>query len=231
MRARPVLTLYEEILLLALDEEKGTAAIGGMHRNAMAGAILAELLLQGAVTVGQDKKKLVDAAPEATVDDPVLADCLKLVQDAKRRRRARDWVIKFAQDRHLHERTARGLVQKGVLREDKDKVLGIFPRVIFPEKDPGPEQDLRKRLHHAVFTSSPNVDERTVVVAVLAHATGLLNQVFDKKQLKDRKQRLQKLAEGRVAGQATREAIEAMQAAVLAATIAATAAASSAATH
>jgi len=226
MRARPALTLYEEILLLALDDRKGTTGIGGSQRTAMAGAILAELLLAGAVTVGEDKKKLVDPVAGATLDDPILADCLALVREAKRRRRARDWVMKFANLGRLQDRAARGLVQKGVLREDKDKVLGIFPRVIFPEKDPGPEQDLRKRLHHAVFTSSPNVDERTVVVAVLAHATGLLNRVFDKKRLKERKQRLKKLAEGRVAGAATREAIQAMQAAVLAATIAATAASS-----
>ncbi len=96
MRAKPRLTLYEEILLLALDDEKGTTGVGGMHGNAMGGAVLAELVLLGAVTVAGDKKKLVDAVPGARVDDPVLAECLDLVRTAKRRRRARDWVLKFA---------------------------------------------------------------------------------------------------------------------------------------
>ncbi|MBE0566836.1 MAG: GPP34 family phosphoprotein [Krumholzibacteria bacterium] len=230
MTAKPQLTLYEEILLLALDDAKGTTAVGSMHANAMGGAILAELVLLGAVTVGADKKTLVDARPDARADDPILAECLALVQEAKRRRKASDWVLKFAGRKDLRNRAARGLVAKGVLREGQDKVLGLFPRVIFPARQPGPEQELVKRLHHAVFTASTQVDERTVVVVVIAHATGLLAGVLDKKRLKERKERLKKLAAGHAAGAATREAVAAVQAAVMVATIAATTAATTAAT-
>ncbi|MFO7609959.1 MAG: GPP34 family phosphoprotein [Candidatus Krumholzibacteriia bacterium] len=230
MPTPPALTLYEEILLLALDDAKGTTAVGSMHANAMGGAILAELVLLGAMRVGTDKKKLVDAVPGVRVADPILAECLALVQEAKRRRKAADWVLKFAGRKDLKNRTARQLAAKGVLREDQDKVLGLFPRVIYPARNPGPEQALVTRLRHAVFTSSPQVDERTAIVAVIAHATGLLPRVLDKKKLKERKDRLKKLGEGQVAGAATREAVEAIQAAVMVATIAATTAATTAAT-
>lgn len=227
MRAPTALTLHEEILLLALDDNAGTTGVGSLHANAMGGAILAELVLLGALTIDKDKKKLVNAVPGARVDDAILAECLQLVQEAKRRRKAADWVLKFAGRKDLTNRVARSLVAKGVLGESRDKVLGIFPRTIYPAKNPGPEQELRKRLHHAVFTASSHVDERTAVVVVIANATGLLAKALDKRRLKERKDRLKKLASGQAAGAATREAVEAVQAAIMVATIASTTAATS----
>jgi hypothetical protein len=228
MPTTPRLTLYEEILLIALDDDKGTTGIESMHKNAMGGAILAELVMARAVSVGKDKKKSITAVAgaEADVSDPLLVECLELVQAAKKPKPASQWVLKFAGTKNLTKRVARQLVAKGVLKEDRDKVLGLFRRTIFPERDGGPERDLVARLRHAVFTSSPRVDERTIVVAVLANATKLLPRIFDKKKLKERKKRLENLAEGRVAAAATKEAVEAMQAAVAVAVIGASVAVS-----
>lgn len=227
MTAGIKLTLYEEILLLALDDRKGTSAMDSAHANAMGGAILAELALLGALRIAADKKKLVDAEPGRQVDDPLLAECLLLVQNAKRRKSAVDWVMKFASLKDLKNRTARGLVSKGVLNESRDTVLGIFPRTVFPARDAGPEQALIERLRQAVLTDDERVDERTLVVVVIAHATSLLSRAIDKKLLKGRKARLKQLAEGHLAGSATAEAVQAAQAAMVA-IIAATTAASAA---
>jgi len=214
MNSRPSLTLYEEILLLALDDDKGTTEIEGMYRNAMGGAILAELVLLGALQAGKTKKDPVTAVKGAVVDDPLLAECLEKVVTQKKDKKAVHWVQKFAGVKDLRNRVARGLVAKGVLSEGKDKVLGIFPRTIFPEHDPGPEQELRTRLNRAIFTATPDVDARTVVIVALANATGMLKKVFDKKKLKDRKKRLEKLTSGQVAGAATKEAVDAVHAAI-----------------
>ena len=56
MSTRPPLPLYEELLLLALDDDKGTTDLEGMYRTAMGGAILAELILLGALKAGATKK-------------------------------------------------------------------------------------------------------------------------------------------------------------------------------
>jgi hypothetical protein len=230
MPAKTRLTMYEEILLLALDDRKGTAAMESGHANAMGGAILAELVLLGALKIGTDKKKFVDAEPGAQVADPLLAECLELVRTAKRRKRAVDWVFKFASVKDLKNRVARGLVGKGVLGEEHDKVLGLFPRTKFPERDPGPEQALIERLRQAVLTDVDRVDERTLVVAVIANATAMLPRVIGKKELKARKARLKTLAEGQLAGAATAEAVAAAQAAAMMAIVAATVATTAATT-
>lgn len=215
MNPRPPLPLYEELLLLALDDDKGTTDMEGMYRTAMGGAILAELILLGALRAGTTKKDPVTAVKGAAVDDEILAECLALVVGEKKPKKAPHWVHKFAGVKDLRNRAARQLVAKGVLAEGKDKVLGIFPRTIFPENDPGPEQELRARLKRAIFTATPNVDARTVVVVALADSTGLLKKAFDKKKLKERKKRLEKLTKGHVAGAATKEAVEAVQAAIM----------------
>lgn len=214
MTAKP-LPLYEEILLLALDDDKGTTPMESMFKTTMGGAILAELVLEGAITIDQDKKKQVHPVGGARVDDPILAECLELITDRDKPRQAKDWVMKFSGLKGLKERAARQLVDKGVLREDEGTVLKIFKRTLFPERDGGPERDLRQRMEKAVFTYSSQVDSRTVIIVALADSTGLLKSVFDKKRLKEAKPRLEDLASGHVAGDATREAVEAIQAAIM----------------
>jgi hypothetical protein len=49
----------------------------------------------------------------------------------------------------------------------------------------------------------------------LAQASGMLNGIFPRKKLKERKQRLEELTGGQLAGKATKEAVEAVQAAIM----------------
>ena len=81
------LTIYEEILLLALDDDKGTADSAGFYTKALGGAILAELAMTGAVTIEDDKKKRVHAVRGARLDDPILAECSAMV-----RSNSRSWI-------------------------------------------------------------------------------------------------------------------------------------------
>ena len=78
------------------------------------------------------------------------------------------------------------------------------------------------RLRDAIFGESNNVDPRTIILLSLAHSTGLMKTVFDKKRLKERKDRIEELISGEFAGQAAQEAIRAAAAAAMAAITAAT---------
>jgi len=148
-------------------------------------------------------------------DDPILAEAYGKILEAKKPKKARDWVQKFANLKDLKKRVARNLVAKGVLREETGTVLGIFHRTIFPESNPGPEHELRHRLEEAIFSDVEKVDPGTTVIIALAKATGMLNKIFPKKRLKTRKARLEELVNGNLVGAATKEAVEAIQAVVL----------------
>jgi len=187
---------------------------------AMGGAFLAELLLSNRITVETQRKKKFAVVTDATpFGEPLLDECLDKLKNAKRRQQLQTWVRRFSGLKNLKDRAARQLVQRGILRADEDKVLLIFTRKIYPEVNPIPEKNLIKRLHTAVLTEREDIDPRTVVLLSLANSAGLLKLVFDKKELKRRKKRIEQVVNGEMTGQATKEAIEAMQAAIFVACI------------
>jgi hypothetical protein len=159
---------------------------------------------------------LVDSTP---IGAPVVDECLEKVRTSKRRATAQAWVSKFSGLKNLKHRVAEGLCDRGILNEEDAKVLLLFTRKTYPELDPEPERELVERLRQAIFTDTDDVETRTVVLASLANSAGVLKVAFDKKELKGRKERIERIVNGEVTGKATQEAIQAMQAAVMMATI------------
>jgi Golgi phosphoprotein 3 len=207
------LLLYEEIMLLALRDEQGTIAPGTMYQYALGGAVLAELLLNERIVVEQSRKRLVNVVNSKPLGDSLADECLERISSAKRRASLQTWVSRFAGVKDLKHRVAGQLCKREVLRADEDKVLLIFTRKIYPEVNPRPERKLIERLRRAIFTDTRDVDPRTVVLVSLANSAGLLKVVFDKKQLKARKARIDQIVNGEITGKAAKEAIQAMHAA------------------
>ncbi len=217
------LFLHEEILLLSLRDKQGTIHFGTHYQHALSAALVAELLLRERIRVAEEgKKRFVEVSDRTSLADDVLDECLERIATAKRRGQVQRWVTTFAGMRHLKRRVADSLVDRGILKVGRDKVLLVFSRTIYPERDPKPEREIVKQLRRAIFTPARDIDPRTAVLAAIANATGILPHVFDKKRLKDRKKRLKDLTEGNVVGEATREVVEAMRAAVMVASVAAT---------
>ncbi len=219
--SQTTLLLTEELLLLALRDRKGTMHGMTNWKLALGGAVLAELLLQERLRVVSEgrkgKKKMIEVASAMRVGDEVMDEALARVADAGRRAQAVMWVQRFSRLKKLRDRVARSLCRKGVLRADEDTVLFIFTRKIYPERNPEPERALVARMRDAIF-SEGDVDARTAVAVSLAWRSDLLKTSFTRKDLKPRKKRLEAIAEGQVASEATKAAIEAMHAAAAAAT-------------
>jgi Golgi phosphoprotein 3 len=217
--AMKTLPLHEEIMLLVLRDREGTVEFGADYLHALGGAILAELLLQGRLRVEESgKHKLAQVADAAPVGDDVLDECLEKIATAKKPRRLEDWVARFANTKDLKHRVARALCDRGILKADEDTVLLIFTRKIYPEVDPQPEQAIIERLRLALLTDAAEIDARTAVLLSLAEGAGLLGFVFDKKEIKTRRDRLEAVINGELTGRATGDAIEAaaaMQAALM----------------
>jgi len=220
MRQAERLHLYEEIMLLAMRDQKGTVFSGSMYNFAIGGAVLAELLMEKRVDLeAVKKKKFARVLSAAPLGDPFIDDCLSRIAAAKKPAQLHDWVSKFANAKNLKNRVAEQLVRRRILRVDEDKVLGIFSRKVYPEVDPVPEREVIERLRRAIFGEGREVEPRTVVLLSLASSADLLRHVFDKKELKARKARIEQVVNGELTGKATKEAIEAMQAAVMVACI------------
>lgn len=210
------LTIPEQLLLLALDDEKG----GGSADLAVAGGLLAELVLQGLVVIETEGKAIV--RPTATAvpgDDELLSECLDDINaragekpdkpwDAGR------WVTRFSSKKDLKARTAGPLVARGVLDERKRKIL-FFELTKYPELNPLPEAEMTERLRSALEDDHVQPDERTVALLVIANAASLLTKNLDKKMIRSRKDRLKELSEGDHISEAVKAAIAAVNAAVM----------------
>jgi hypothetical protein len=209
------LRLYEEILLLELDDEKGTASSSSMYAQAMGGAVIAELMLAGRIRLAEDKKRRVEVVDATPVGDPLLDAVLAEMAAAKKPKQGREWVAKVAGQGKLKAEAGGRLVAAGVLRQEEAKILGIFPTTHFPTRDARPEREVRARLHRAVCTDTQDLDARTIVLVALADAAGLLSRVVEKPRLKERKERIKAITSGHAVRAVTQEAIDAVNAAVM----------------
>lgn len=217
----PTLTLADELVLLAHDDA-GTNRLGRPRLDyGLVGAVLLDLALAGRVTVADDRLSVTDPTPTG---HPVLDEALATLADGKRRK-PKDWMSRLAKG--LPDRVLAGLVDRGVLHRESDRVLLVFPRTRYPSPtgaEPAAETAARRRMLDAVAADGP-VDARTAALIGLARAVGLDRTLFREVPKERLTARVAEIAAGDWASAATKKAIEETQAAVLVATTAATTAA------
>jgi len=212
------LKLYEAIMLLALCEEKGTMS-GTFVEYVTAAALAAELLMLGRIKVDEDNKSKVAVVSNEPTGDLLLEEALTMIAASKRQRNLKDWVIKLAGIKDLKHKVAQALAASGIVSAEKEKVLWLFERRVYPEINPEPEQQLRQAMRDAVLTDNDDIEPRIAIAVALANSATLLPQVFSKQELKERKQRIKQLESGELVSKAAKEAVQAIQAAVMVAVI------------
>ncbi len=219
-------TLAEELLLFALDDEKGTTtwSSSGALPYALAGALLADLALLGRVHLAEKQKVVVLDGPP--VDDDILDDALAIIENSKKQHDAKHWVTALhSKVKRLRDRLEERLVSQGILRKDEHRVLFLFPFERYPTADPSVERGLRDQVR-VVFLENETPDARIVVLISLLKSCNLLDGLFSKEErsiVKDRAKAVIELQEaGATAGAAAKAAADA--AAAIAAVIASTAA-------
>ncbi|GAB3494701.1 GOLPH3/VPS74 family protein [Nocardiopsis coralliicola] len=159
-------TLPQRLYLLNFDLEKNkpdsnTALVRG---NLMRGAAVAHLVLAGLLRDADGKAaRTGGAAP----DDPFLAEVLDAVPPDEPRRWF--WVV----DHHWHKAEAAvrdGLEERGAVRVDRGRALGIFPTARPSLTDPGPVAGLRDTVREAAFAGRDpaGIPDDVAVLAALA---------------------------------------------------------------
>jgi len=211
--------IAEDLLLLLLDDESGKISNSTFAsiETAVGGAILVELSLRGAIEVTEKeffRQPKVVAADEESSLPPMLADSLGDITEKERTAMALVTRLGKGRKQPLLDR----LVDKGMLRCEQDKILGLFPRTRWPAEDSSHEAEIRRKITQALIAGN-TVDERTAALISLLSALGLVSNVVKVDALSGREVRKQAkaIADGNWASKAVRDAVIASQAAVTAA--------------
>ncbi len=206
-----MLTFAEELILLALDDKKGTFLPMSLmsFESALAGAILMELALENKIDTDLDHLLLINGEKTG---DPIYDEVLKMIQEHPKEENALFWV-KEIRNRfsNLREVLTNRLVEKGIIREEKKKILGLFPQVRYPVVNDSEEVAIRQRIRQIVL-SDEIPEPKDIVIISLIKSCGLTDQIFTSKELKKASERIYQISKMDLIGQSVSKAINELQA-------------------
>lgn len=198
------LNLPQAFLLLATNDTTGKPEVPVFAlRTTVAGAILAELDLLGAIELQGKKVRATGATPETDLQHE-----LDVIRGKSRPHSPKRWVS-MLEGRAEVQRVYESMASLGIVEHVGEKHLGRFRAVRYPEKDHAPEAALLKKVEAAlsgppselevpdttvpIDASMPGApdsgapgskpvskgpDARTIVLIALLQAAGLLGKLF-----------------------------------------------------
>ncbi|MFE7896654.1 GPP34 family phosphoprotein [Streptomyces sp. NPDC057424] len=184
------LTIGEQIVLLALDEETGTLREAPLRVSlAVSAAALLELSLSGYLT---ERDGALGVAGASRPVDPAAAAVAEHLRSHPEET-PREWLLAV---REQALGTAyQGLSAKGLVREQGRRVFGAFGSVKYPVTGLSELAALRGRLA-AVLVRGQDPDERTAALITVLHHAGLQAVMPQGPWAEAREYRLAAIAEG-----------------------------------
>src|SRR4030042_6376485 len=186
-----MLPLYEELYLLALDEEKGNLFSFARKSIAypLAGAILAEVALLGKLGVGE-KLRLVlsDATPTG---DPIFDGALEQIRISEKAHKPSYWVSALSEEpKKLRQNVAERLVEKNVMVQDEKSFFRQEPVPGIESTVPDKFQ-IKHQLRSLILSNGESDLHRLALLEMIA-AGDLLGLVFTQDELETADQMIHK---------------------------------------
>ncbi len=216
-----MLTIGEEIFLLALNDAKGSIpnAIAIPLRFTLAGAVLGELFLAGKVKLNDHQKvMLLDETP---CEDPLVNDALETIKTHQAHpRKIHYWINEInPHPKKALQRLGEGLVAKGILHQEEKRYLWVIPYVVFPQQDASAKYWVKQHLRGVVLAGEI-ADLHSLMVLSLVRAGNMLDFVFTRDEMKAASKRITRIMRETLPRLAVMESVEEIEAAVTALVIA-----------
>ncbi|MHB1405166.1 MAG: GOLPH3/VPS74 family protein [Desulfitobacteriaceae bacterium] len=202
-----VLSLPEELLLLALNEEKGTFSWVASSKlpYVLAGSLLMELILRKRLAVEPKRLEVLDRTPTGL---PLLDEILKSIDSSKKVRPADVWVGKIGRRiKPMKVELLEELVDKGILHSEEHLVFGIFPTTRYPLRDDRPKKTIISNVRSLILRREAP-DPRQMMLIALVYTIGLTHVLFDKEERRDARKRVGEIAKPLPITQAINKAIQ-----------------------
>lgn len=218
------LSLSKKLLLLAIDDNKGTMISDQTHVHyGLAGAILLEMALMEKIRIVDSRLELIASG---ITKEPVMNQVIDLIKKSEKRRKIKYWVAKIGQKGDkLKKEVLKSLIHDGILRKQESRILWIIPYNKYPTINAKPENLVRKELHEIVLHNKIP-DQEHLMLLSLVRACKLIKEVFSRKEeYKIAKQKIKELTSDSQIGKVVDETIQGVQAAIMIAVMTSTIAA------
>jgi hypothetical protein len=188
-----MITLFEALFILALDEEEGVlveSAAGSLSAT-LAGALLAELALQKRIELADSRVVVIDPTPTT---HPILDRSLFDILDTARARKLKYWINTLTYHK-LPEEIGHHLVKEGVLVRKKKRLRLAIPSGESQAADLSAKYALKSRLREIVLAERPPELSEKILLTMIEHG-GLIKLVFTRGERKVAHKRMKKLIKG-----------------------------------
>jgi len=172
------LTLAEELLLIAMDDEAGKL-LASSRKNidkALRSAILLELALRERIKFDEEKK--VKVSNESSTYDKLLNDVLKFISKSPEDKSSSSWIETLQKEiKDVKKPVIDRLLQKDILRKEEQKIFWIPVSERFNNENYEKEQEIRERLHE-ILLRGREPEPKDIMLVNLLHACNLIGEVF-----------------------------------------------------
>jgi hypothetical protein len=203
-----MLTLFEELFLLAFHEDKGKLIKWATENLpvGLAGAVLAELALSDRLRVEENHRlELLDAAP---TQDEILDAALEKINSSDRRRKVTYWVNQLNEKpKKLYERLEQRLVDKGIFQADESSLISLPSQNEADGYSASARYWLKRRLRGLALTDQ-KADLRDLTLLNLVLACDFVDLIFTKDERKIVRRRIYELLVGTALSNGQAQAIE-----------------------
>lgn len=187
------LTLLEEVVLLGLKDEQGYLSWWNDNISyVLRGCILIELSFRNRIDSQKDMKRrpigerLIEVIDKSPTGDVILDEALKLITTDQQT--ISGWIDLLSgetwnfmkmgyQLKQVRERIQKGLVDKGVLRTEKQNFL-LFDMATHPVSNMNIKDDLIKRVIDVLLKRGPAPDKRMISLICSAYAANVLENAL-----------------------------------------------------
>ncbi|WP_045214606.1 GOLPH3/VPS74 family protein [Desulfonatronovibrio magnus] len=201
-----MLTFAQEILLLALDDKKGTIKPLPFHslRFALAGSLLMELAFCDRIDTDLDYLTVVNSEPTGS---PLLDKVLARLQESDKPQSTEYWLDELAWNmENIKEKTLEELVQNNILKLENRKILWVFETRRYPLIDDEEVKEVRSRLRE-IIANKEVPSPRDAVLISLVHACNLFQEIFTPEELEKHLIWINKIAKLDLIGREVNQAI------------------------
>ena len=206
-----MLSIAEEIVLLALDDETGKPSTRlPVHslRNAVSGALLMDLAFESRIDTDLHRLIVISAAP---LGEPVLDDVLAQIASDEEERETGHWVHLIAGEYEaLQPQLLDRLVARGILSQREGRLSWLHGVRRYPTVDARPQRDVKQRITDTL-ASEVIPHPRDIAIICLADACGLWRSVIDERELAEVEPRIEQIVKMDLIGQSVTRTIRELQ--------------------